>query len=601
VRRDAGRHHPGSDRVDRHNPDHHAAGNHDDRSEVRGRSFDHGALVLALSQRRIGWLLAVFAALLAIAAARAFQLATLNAGKLSSAANAEHVTTVFVPAQRGSITDRNGTLLAVSEAADDISATPKLVRDPAGVAAKLAPLLHRSVAAIEGDLMKPTSSVNYTLLARQLPAASANAVKALGIPGIALTPDPRRIYPNDYLAAQVLGGVGTSGAGLGGIELEFNNQLAGTAGVQHPVFDAHGQPISVPGTTAVAGQTVQLTLDAAIQQYTDSVVSATGEKYRALDATAIVLDPRTNAILAMSNWPRVNANDPASVGLAQNYAVRLNYEPGSTFKVVAIGGALSEGLISPTTTFTIPDAYRVADRIVHDDTYHPTERLTTSQILAQSSNIGAVKIGQLLLNEQPNTNQMYNWMLRYGFGAPTAIDLPGEGQGIVPPPSQWSGSSIGNLPFGQGESVTPIQVATAYAAIANGGLLRPPHIVSGVGSVPTPLPHAHRILSVQVARELRQMLKGVLLPGGTAQEIQIPGYSLAGKTGTANKVVNGTYSLKDFVASFVGFVPAQNPQIEALVVVDQPSTGYIYGTEVAAPAWKQIMDFALAYLKIPPG
>jgi cell division protein FtsI/penicillin-binding protein 2 len=251
--------------------------------------------------------------------------------------------------------------------------------------------------------------------------------------------------------------------------------------------------------------------------------------------------------------------------------------------------------------FTIPSAYQVADRVVHDDAYHPPERLTTSQILAQSSNIGAVKIGQLLLNEQPNTNQMYNWMLRYGFGAPTAVDLPGEAPGIVPPPSQWSGSSIGNLPFGQGESVTPVQVATAYAAIANGGLLRPPHIVESVGGMQTPLPNAHRILSEQVAGELRQMLKGVLLPGGTAQEIQIPGYSLAGKTGTANKVVNGTYSLKDFVASFVGFIPAQNPQIEALVVVDQPSTGYIYGTEVAAPAWKQIMDFALPYLKIPPG
>jgi cell division protein FtsI (penicillin-binding protein 3) len=550
---------------------------------------------LALSQRRIGWLLGVFAALLAIAGARAFQLATLNAGKLSSAANAEHVTTVYVPAERGSITDRNGTLLAVSEAADDISATPKLVRDPAGVAAKLAPLLHRSVAAIEGDLVTPTSSVNYTLLARQLPAASAKAVKALGIPGIALTPDPKRIYPNNYLAAQVLGGVGTSGAGLGGIELEFNKQLAGTAGVQHPVFDAHGQPISVPGTTAVAGQTVQLTLDAAIQQYTDSVVSATGEKYRALDATAIVLDPRTNAILAMSNWPRVNANDPASVGLARNYAIGLNYEPGSTFKIVAIGGALSEGLISPVTSFTVPYAYRVADRTIHDSEFHPTEQLNTSQILARSSNIGAVKIGQTL-----GDNNFYDWTRRFGFGALTGVDLPGEEQGIIPTVAQWSLSSIGNLPFGQGESVTPMQIATAYAAIANGGLLRPPHIVSGVGGVSTPLPRATRILTPQVAEQLRVMLKGVFGPQGTASEIHIPGYELAGKTGTANKVINHTYSDKDYVASFVGFAPEQDPQLEAVVIVDQPR-GAMFGTQVAAPAWAQIMTFALQYLKIAPG
>ncbi len=550
---------------------------------------------MALSQRRIGWLLGIFATLLAVAAVRALQLTTLNAGQLSSAANSEHVTTVNIPAERGSIIDRNGTMLAVTEAADDISATPKLVRDPATVALKLAPLLHRSVTRIENDLAHPTSSADYTLLARQVPTATAKQVKALGIPGIALTADPRRVYPNKYLAAQVLGGVGTEGAGLGGIELRFNQQLAGTPGVQHPVFDAHGQPISVPGTTAVAGQTVQLTLDAAIQQYTDSVVSATGQKYMALDATAIVLDPRTGAILAMSNWPRVNANDPAKVGLAPNYAVGLNYEPGSTFKVVAIGGALSEGLISPSTSFTVPYAYHVADRIIHDAEFHPTEVLTTRQILARSSNIGAVKIGQTLGN-----SGFYDWIRRFGFGSRSGVDLPGEDPGIIPPVAQWSLSSIGNLPFGQGESVTPLQIASAYAAIANGGLLRAPHIVSSVGGVPRGLPGAARILTPQVAQQLRTMLEGVFGPGGTASEIHIGGYQLAGKTGTANKVVHGTYSNTDYVASFVGFAPAQNPQLEAAVIVDQPR-GAVFGTQVAAPAWAQIMTFALQYLKIAPG
>jgi cell division protein FtsI/penicillin-binding protein 2 len=550
---------------------------------------------VALSQRRIGWLLGLFAVLLAVAAVRALQLATLNAGQLSSAATLEHVKTVEVPAQRGSIVDRNDTLLAVSEAADDISATPRLVRNPASVALKLSPFLHRSVATIERALAKPTSSVNYTVLARQVPAADANAIKALGIPGVELTADPRRLYPNKYLAAQVLGGVGASGGGLSGIELGLNKPLAGTAGVQHPVFDAKGQPIAVPGTTAVAGQTVQLTLDAALQQYTDTVLSATGIKYSALDAAAIVLDPRTNEILAMSNWPRVNANDPAKVGVATNYAVGLNYEPGSTFKVVAIGGALSQGLISPSTPFKVPYAYHVADRIIHDAEVHPTEQLTTSQILARSSNIGAVKIGQTLGN-----NGFYDWIRRFGFGSPTGIDLPNEQQGIIPPVSQWSLSSIGNLPFGQGESVTPLQIATAYSAIANGGLLRSPHIVSSVGGVPTRPAHATRILTPQVARELRVMLHGVFGAGGTAAEIHIPGYSLAGKTGTANKVVNGTYSNTDYVASFVGFAPEQNPQVEAVVMVDQPR-GAVFGTQVAAPAWAQIMTFALQYLKIAPG
>jgi cell division protein FtsI (penicillin-binding protein 3) len=362
------------------------------------------------------------------------------------------------------------------------------------------------------------------------------------------------------------------------------------------VSDRLGQAIGVSGPTAVAGKTVELTLDAALQQYTDRVVAATGEQYRALDATAIVLAPRTGAILAMSNWPRVNANDSAKVGLSTNYADQLDYEPGSTFKIVAIGGALSDGLISPQTTFTIPDSYHVADRVIHDSEPHPTETLTTTQILAHSSNIGAVQIGQDL-GEQ----RMYGWIREFGFGAPTGVDLPGEEKGIVPPVALWSGSSIGNIPIGQGVSVTPLQIATAYAAIANGGLLHPPRIVSSVGGVAVPLPTAKRILSPEVATELRHMLKDVLGPSGTASEIKIPGYRLAGKTGTANKVVHGTYSNKDYYASFVGFAPEQNPQIEAIVMVDSPQGGNIYGTEVAAPAWRKIMDFALPYLKIAPG
>ena len=550
---------------------------------------------MALSQRRIGWLLAIFGLLLSVAAVRALQLATLNSGRLSSLANAEHVTTITLPAARGSIVDRNGALLAVTEAADDITATPKQVRDPAATALALSPLLHVSVAKLEADITHPIAP-DWTRLAVSVPAATAAAVKKLGIAGVALTPDPRRVYPNDYLAGQLLGGVGASGTGLAGIELQYNRQLSGAAGHQTVVFDGQGRAIHVSGPTAVAGRPVALTIDAPLQQYTDSVVAATGEHYMAQHATAIVLDPRTGAILAMSNWPRVNANDSAKVGLSENYADQLDYEPGSTFKIVAIGGALSDGLISPDTKFTIPYGLQVADRVIHDSEFHPTEVLSTRQILAESSNVGAVKIGELLRD-----NGMYDWVRRFGFGAATGVDLPGEEQGLVPPVARWSGSSIGNIPIGQGISVTPIQIAAAYAAIANGGLLRTPHVVSSVGGVPAAVPAARRILTPAVAAELRSMLEGVTRAGGTASEIQIPGYTLAGKTGTANKVVNGTYSNKDYYASFVGFAPAQNPQIEAVVLVDQPQGGYIYGTEVAAPAWQKIMDFALPYLKIAPG
>jgi cell division protein FtsI (penicillin-binding protein 3) len=560
-------------------------------------------LTLALRQRRIGWLLLLFVVLLALGAVRALQLTTVDAAHLSSLGNTEHTATIVVPAARGEITDRNGTILATDEAADDISVTPKLVRDPLTLAEQLAPLIGVSAATIENDIEKPASP-DYQLLARSVPAATAARVAALKIPGLALVSDPLRVYPSDDLAAQVLGGVGTDGGGLAGVELEYNRQLAGSAGIQHVVYDAHGQPIACTGdcSTPRTGETVALTIDADMQQAVESVLAQTARKYHPVDETAIVMDLRNNSVLAMANWPGVNANNPSAVGLSRNYAVQLNYEPGSTFKVVAIGGALSDGLISPTTEFSIPNCIQVANYCIHDSEYHPTEPLDTSQILAESSNVGAIKIGELLEAEQPGRNDMYEWMRRYGFGSPTGIDLPtGGNEGFLLPAAQWSGSSIGNMPIGQGVSVTPIQVLDAYAAIANGGILRPPHIVKSVGGVAVKTPAGRRILSPEVARELRSMLEGVLAPGGTAAEIQIPGYTLAGKTGTANKVVGGTYSDKDYDASFVGFAPAQDPQVAALVLVDTPRTGYVYGTEVAAPAWQQIMNFALPYLKIPEG
>jgi cell division protein FtsI (penicillin-binding protein 3) len=560
-------------------------------------------LTLALRQRRIGWLLLLFVALLTVGLLRALQLTTVDSAHLNSLANSEHTATIVVPAARGSITDRNGSILATDESAFDVSVTPPLVHDPATVAEQLAPLIGVSAATIESDIEKPASP-DYSLLARSIPAATANRVAALKIPGLGLQSDPLRVYPFDDLAAQVLGGVGTGDSGLAGIELEYNKQLAGSAGVQHVAFDAHGQPIGCSGdcSTPRTGATVQLTLDADVQQKVEAVLQQTAARFHPLDETAIVMDLRDNSVLAMANWPAVDANNPSAVGLSKNYAVELNYEPGSTFKVVPIGGALSDGLISPTTQFSIPNCIPVANYCIHDSEDHGLETLDTSQILAESSNIGAIKIGELLEAEQPGRNDMYQWMKRYGFGAPTRIDLPtGGNEGQLLPAAQWSGSTIGNVPIGQGVSVTPIQILDAYAAIANGGILRPPHIVESVGGVPVRTPAGHRILTTQVAGELRTMLEGVTAPGGTAAEIQIPGYTLAGKTGTANKVVNGTYSHKDYDASFVGFAPAQDPQVAALVLVDTPSTGFVYGTEVAAPAWEQIMNFALPYLKIPPG
>ena len=521
-----------------------------------------GALSHALGHRRIGWLLLVFTVLLAVGLARALQLTTLDSAHLAGIANNEHAATISVPAARGEILDRNGSILAVTEAADDITASPRQLKDPAGAAAKLAPLLNTSQAAIEAKFAHP-SSPNYTVLESQVPAAIAQQVKALSITGIALVSNPRRVYPNRYLAGAVLGGVHSSGVGAGGVEAEYNKALTGTPGIQHVVYDAHGQPIGESGAEPVAGKTVQLTLDVAIQKKVEQVLLQTAETFNPQLETAIVLDPRTNAILADASWPRRSG---------ENFAIQLTYEPGSTFKVVPVSGALADGIISPGTKFVIPYAYHVADRVIHDSDYHPTEIRTTGQILAQSLNVGAVQIGQKLARRIGHQSLLrLDGALR--LRRAHRHRPPGEEQGIVPTPQQWSGSSIGNLPIGQGESVTPIQMATAYSAIADGGLIRAPHIVQSVAGVPRRLPAAHRISRPTIANELKGMLEGVFGRPAPRSEIHIPGYQLAGKTGTANMVVNGTYSNKDYVASFVGFAPASDPQIEAIVVVQQPEHG----------------------------
>jgi cell division protein FtsI (penicillin-binding protein 3) len=540
----------------------------------------------------------LFFALLVLAAGRTFYLGVLDGSSLRTAARSQQLTDEPVPAQRGAITDRNGVDLAVSEPAEDISATPYLLRDPLGAAQKMAPLLGQSQAVV---LRKLSERTGFVFLARALPAKQAQAILALKIPGVAGAPALRRVYPRGTLAAQVLGVVGTEGNGLAGLEYSRNSLLHGHTGQRRVVSDAIGQPVSITEVHHVApGASLSLTLDANIQQHTEEVLGAVGRVFNPKDATAIVMDPGSGAILAMANWPQVNANDPGAspAGALENRAVGFDYEPGSTFKAITVSGALQQGRVTPSTPFDVPDKIQVADRTIHDDTEHAEETLTTAQILAQSSNVGAIKIGML-----EGAQGFNSWVHRFGFGAPTGVELPGEERGAVVPLAHYSGSSMGNLPIGQGELVTPMQMASAYAAIANGGILRPPHIVRAVAGRFQALAPGHRVISQTTAAALRQMLQGVLAPGGTASEVSIPGYQLAGKTGTASKVdpATGQYSEHAYVASFIGFAPASDPKLLCAVIVDEPQSGSIYGGTVAAPAFGQIMSFALPYLGIPPG
>ncbi len=551
---------------------------------------------MAVIQHRIGVIFALFFLLLVLAAGRAFYLGELHGGALRKVARNQQLTHEKVPAQRGTITDRNGVDLAVSEPAQEISADPYLLKDPLGAAQRLAPLLGRSQSQLLTALSQRSG---FVYLDRALPASQAQAVLALKIPGVSGAPVMRRVYPRGTLAAQVLGVAGTEGHGLG-LEYSRNSMLSGHPGERHVVSDALGQPVSIAETNPeVPGASLRLTLDANIQQRAEDVLSAVGRVFAPKDATAIVMDPRSGAILALANWPQVNANDPGSspAEALEDRAVSFNYEPGSTFKVVAVSDGLQRGLITPETPFNIPDQIQVADRTIHDDTEHPEETLTTAQILARSSNVGAIKIGAL-----DGADSFNEWVHRYGFGAPTGVDLPGEERGRPLPLGEYSGSSMGNLPIGQGELVTPMQMATAYAAIANGGILRPPHILGEVNGRPQPEPAGRRVISTTTAAEVRKMLEGVLGPGGTASEVSIPGYQLAGKTGTASKIdpATGEYSQSAYVASFIGFAPASNPKLLCAVVVDEPQSGSIFGGTVAAPAFGQIMSFALPYLRIAP-
>jgi cell division protein FtsI (penicillin-binding protein 3) len=552
---------------------------------------------LAYVQRRAGYLFACFFGLLVLAGLRALYLGGPHAATLRRAAQAQQLTEEVVPAQRGEITDRHGVALAISEPAEQITADPYLIREPAYDAQRMAPLLGRS----EGEVLSELSGRSgFVFLAHALPYSAAHALLALRIPGVQGTPTMRRVYPRGALAGQVLGLVGTEGDGLAGLEYSGDARLRGRPGERRVVSDAIGQPVSIAETRPEQpGAAIALTLDATIQQRAEDELEAVARVFHPKDSTAIVMNPSTGAILAMASWPQVNPNDPAGVAQTalENRAVSFDYEPGSTFKAVVVSGALQEGRITPGTGFEIPDQIRVADRTIHDDTEHPGETLTTAQILAQSSNVGAIKIG--LVEGAAHFNE---WVHRFGFGARTGIDLPGEEAGMALPLDRYSGSSMGNLPIGQGELVTPIQIATAYAAIANGGVLQAPHVVSSIGGRPVRVPAGRRIISQSTATQLRSMLRGVLGPNGTASQVSVPGYELAGKTGTASKIdqLTGEYSKSAYVASFIGFAPAGDPKLLCAVIVDEPQAGSIYGGAVAAPAFGQIMEFALPYLGIAP-
>ncbi len=553
---------------------------------------------MRLIERRIGLLFAVFLGMLALAGLRAGWLGVVKADALRKAAATQQTAQVIVPARRGAITDRNGIELAVSQPAMTVAATPYLIKDPQRVAAKLAKPLSTSEDKLLRQLTRRDTGFAY--LARRVPAIKARRVERMKIEGLEFIPEARRTYPRDFLASQLLGNIGAEGTGLSGLEYSLDGILKGRDGERRLVKDALGEAIELRETRKTkAGSNVTLTVDEAIQDKAEQVLAEVGETWRPRGATAIVMDPRDGALLALANWPRVDANNPghAPAYARQNRAVGATYEPGSTFKAFTVAGALEEREVTPETKFNLPPTIQLYDRVIGESHPRGAVTLSTREILEQSSNVGAIKIGLGL-----GAKRFDQWVRRFGFGKPTGTDLPGEEAGIVLPLAKYSGASMGNLPIGQGLAVTPMQMAVAYAAIANGGVLRPAHIVEKVNGKQSAPHRGRRVISDANAASVRKMLEGVLGPGGTASGAAIKGYELAGKTGTAQKPdpVTGGYSPDKYVASFVGFAPARHPKLLVTVMVDEPK-GEIYGGLVAGPAWKQITSFALNYLRIPPG
>jgi cell division protein FtsI (penicillin-binding protein 3) len=548
-----------------------------------------------LVERRIGLLFAAFLLLFAIVLARAVWLQGVRGGELRANAASQQTETVTVPGFRGRILDREGDPLAASEEAATVFATPYQVDDPSDAARRLAPLLDVPEDQIFDALSNRESGFAY--LRRELDVVAAERVRKLDIDGIGLLPDSRRSYPQGELATQVIGTVGTDNQGLTGLESHYDDLIGGSDGETKITRDALGDTIERETLhNQATGGDIKLTLDAEIQDQTEHALAGVGRTYDPKGATIVVMNPRSAEVLALANWPPADPADleSASEEALANHATGFTYEPGSTFKAFTVGAALEEDTVNPDTVFTLPPSIQVADRVIEEAHPRPTVSLTVAEILAQSSNVGAVKVG-----ESVGPERFDSWVRRFGFGEPTGIAFPAEEQGIVPALDDYSGSTLGNMSIGQGLAVTPIQMAAGYAAIANGGILRAPRLVVREGDDPVDPPTGQRVISSRTSARLREMLEGVLAPGGTAAEVEVPGYTLAGKTGTAEKAEDGGYSKSDFVASFAGFAPASDPQLLVTVVVDEPQGSY-YGADVAAPAFGKIVEFALPHLGIPP-
>jgi cell division protein FtsI (penicillin-binding protein 3) len=544
----------------------------------------------------------VLVALFAAVGKRAFNLQVREAERLRAMAEEQYLREVELPPRRGRILDRNGAELASTADVDSIYCNPRRLPDPADAARRLAQALGMDRRELGKKLEQRRF---FTWVKRKVTPEEAAAVKALALPGVAFVREPRRFYPNRSLAATVMGLAGSDGRGLDGVELALDKQLAGTTSSVVGIRDALGRDLAVdgmPDTPTGAGSDVVLTLDRYLTFVTERALADGQARTHAKDVTAIVLNPQTGEILAMASAPTFNPNDPGEAANgARDRAITDAYEPGSTMKTFTIASALDAGVVRADDRFDcLQGKMMVGKYSIHDT--HPHGVLTVAEVFKFSSNIGATKIARRL-----GRDGLSDALVRFGFGHPTGVGLPGERAGVIRPVDKWGDIGLANVSFGQGLTVTPLQMLTGVSAIAAGGVYHAPRIVDRVvepdgtieaTNVGAAMPE-HRVMSEASARTMLGIMRGVTEEGGTAKQAQIDGYIVGGKTGTAQKVANGHYDPNKWVSSFVGVVPIEAPRLAVIVVVDEPQGGHLGGA-VAAPIFKEIGEQALRYLHVPP-
>ena len=552
-------------------------------------------------RRRIPWIFFLLLFSLGGVAGKLFFLQIQQRDRLSERATKQYERRLPIVSRRGTIYDRSGRELAVSLKVASVFAQPAAIENPEGTAKALAPILGQSATHLLSLL---TSDKLFVWLERQVEPAQTEAINELNLKGIGLYPESRRYYPRQELAAHVLGMVGLDDRGLEGLEHQYDVLLGGQPEYITAQQDALGRIIfrheEERGRPLIFDLT--LTIDEVLQYTAERELQRAVERSHAKTGTAIVMDPWTGEILALANQPTFDPNKYKRGGsfAKRNRAVTDYFEPGSVFKVILAAGALEEGVVRPSDRFHGENgAIEVGGVTIRD--HEKYGWLTVQEILAHSSNVGAIKIGQKL-----GKSLYYHYISGFGFGSLTGLDLPGETPGFIRRPKGWSGLSLSVLSLGQEISVTPVQIATAFSAVANGGILVRPHIVRDLraqdGSVARHVEPVmiRRVISQQTAQSLLSILRSAV-EEGTGKEAALEQYSVAGKTGTAQKVdpVTGRYSHQRVVASFVGAVPAESPRLVILVTIDEPET-LRWGGSVAAPTFREIARDALQYLRVPP-